>query len=174
MSFEITEASHLLKLAEQGALLLDVRSAAEFREVHVEGAVNLPLENVSPDAVKQIIDQNHKSSVVVLLCAAGTRARKAAEMLEASNLKLTVITGGTNSCIQLGIPVNRSTSKTISIERQVRIGAGAIVFIGVALGHFVHPYFYFLSGFIGAGLMFAGITDWCGMGLLLSKAPWNK
>lgn len=174
MSFEITEASHLLKLSEQGALLLDVRSAAEFKQVHVEGAINLPLEKVSHDAVKKIINENHKGPFVVLLCAAGTRARKAAEILESANLRLTVITGGTNSCIQLGIPVNRSASKMISIARQVRIAAGALVFTAVTLGYFINPSFYFFSGFIGVGLMFAGITDWCGMGLLIAKAPWNK
>lgn len=174
MSFEITEASHLLKLSEQGALLLDVRSPAEYRSLHVQGAINLPLEKITPVAVKNLITENHKNPVVVLLCASGSRARRAADRLESSDLKLTVITGGTNSCIQLGIPINRGKSKMISIERQVRIGAGFFVLTGVALGYWVNPAFYFLSGFIGAGLMFAGITDWCGMGMLLARAPWNK
>ncbi|NBX01174.1 DUF2892 domain-containing protein [bacterium] len=174
MSFEITEASHLLKLSEQGALLLDVRSPAEYRSVHVQGAINLPLENVTPSKVKDLLKTNHKNPVVVLLCASGTRARAAADRLESSDLKLTVITGGTNSCIQLGIPVNRTKTKMISIERQVRIGAGFLVLTGVALGYWVAPSFYLLSGFIGGGLMFAGITDWCGMGMLLARAPWNK
>jgi rhodanese-related sulfurtransferase len=174
MSFEITEACHLLKLSEQGALLLDVRSPAEYRSVHVQGAINLPLENVTASRVKELIQSNHKNPVVVLLCASGTRARTAADRLESSDLKLTVITGGTNSCIQLGIPVNRTKTKMISIERQVRIGAGFLVLTGVALGYWVAPAFYLLSGFIGAGLMFAGITDWCGMGMLLARAPWNK
>ncbi|NBV38491.1 MAG: DUF2892 domain-containing protein [Verrucomicrobia bacterium] len=174
MSFEITEACHLLKLSEQGALLLDVRSPAEYRSVHVQGAINLPLENVTASRVKELIQSNHKNPVVVLLCASGTRARTAADRLESSDLKLTVITGGTNSCIQLGIPVNRTKTQMISIERQVRIGAGFLVLTGVALGYWVAPAFYLLSGFIGAGLMFAGITDWCGMGMLLARAPWNK
>lgn len=174
MPFEITEASHLLKLSDQGALLLDVRSPAEYRSVHVQGAINLPLENVTASTVKDLLKKNHKSPVVVLLCASGIRARAAADRLESSDLKLTVITGGTNSCIQLGIPVNRSKTKMISLERQVRIGAGFLTLVGVALGFWISPYFYFLSGFIGAGLMFAGITDWCGMGMLLARAPWNK
>ena len=173
MAFEVNDASFVSKLAEQGAVLLDVRSPAEFRQVHVAGAINLPLEKVSEVSVKKIL-QAKASSVVVLLCAAGTRARKAAEQLEASDLKLVVITGGTNACLQLNIPVIRGETKTISIERQVRIAAGAIVLIGVVLGFTVHPYFFFVSGFIGAGLMFAGITDWCGMGMLIAKAPWNK
>jgi hypothetical protein len=62
----------------------------------------------------------------------------------------------------------------ISLERQVRITAGALVVIGVALGWFVHPGFYGLSAFIGAGLVFAGVTDICGLCVLLAKLPWNK
>jgi predicted branched-subunit amino acid permease len=62
----------------------------------------------------------------------------------------------------------------MSLERQVRITAGSLVFIGVALGWFVHRGFYGLSAFVGAGLVFAGITDFCGMGLLLARMPWNK
>ena len=68
----------------------------------------------------------------------------------------------------------RSAVKVISLERQVRIAAGAIVFTGVLLARFVNFDFIWLSGFVGAGLVFAGITDFCGMGLLLAKLPWNK
>lgn len=64
--------------------------------------------------------------------------------------------------------------KAISLERQVRIAAGLMVLTGVVLGTWLHPACYGLSAFVGAGLTFAGITDWCGMGLLLAKAPWNQ
>ena len=75
--------------------------------------------------------------------------------------------------MEAGLPVDRGTVKAISLERQVRIGAGSLVLAGVLLAIFLHPYFIALSGFVGAGLVFAGLTDWCGMGLLLAKAPWN-
>ena len=75
---------------------------------------------------------------------------------------------------EAGLPVNRGSSKVISLERQVRIAAGAIVLTGVLLAHFVHPTFIWLSGLVGAGLTFAGITDWCGMGMLIAKMPWNQ
>jgi hypothetical protein len=110
----------------------------------------------------------------VLLCASGGRARTAAKKLEASGLKTLVVQGGTNSCQQAGLPMDKDAGGMISVERQVRIAAGTLVFGGVMLGANVHPYFYGLSGFIGAGLVFAGVTDWCGMGLLIAKAPWNK
>ena len=76
--------------------------------------------------------------------------------------------------IEAGLPVDRGTAKVMSLERQVRIGAGSLVLLGVILGLLVNPYFIALSGFVGAGLIFAGLTDWCGMGLLLAKAPWNS
>jgi hypothetical protein len=72
------------------------------------------------------------------------------------------------------LPVTRGVVKVISLERQVRIAAGSLVLVGVLLAIFVHPYFIGLSAFVGAGLVFAGITDWCGMGLLLAKLPWNS
>lgn len=62
----------------------------------------------------------------------------------------------------------------ISLERQVRIAAGALVLIGLALAWAIHPYFLALAAFVGAGQVFAGLTDFCGMAILLSKMPWNR
>jgi hypothetical protein len=83
------------------------------------------------------------------------------------------VEGGTKACEHTDLPLVRG-KKAISLERQVRIVAGSLVLIGVILGTWVHPYFYGLSGFVGAGLLFAGISDTCGMGMLLSKMPWNQ
>jgi rhodanese-related sulfurtransferase len=85
-----------------------------------------------------------------------------------------VVEGGTLAWIAANLPVTRSAVKMISLERQVRIAAGSLVLIGVLLGWFVHRGFYGLAAFVGAGLVFAGITDFCGMGLLLAKLPWNR
>ncbi|MCE0521452.1 MAG: rhodanese family protein, partial [Methylacidiphilales bacterium] len=101
-------------------------------------------------------------------------ASKAAEKLAKEGLNnAVVVEGGTLAWIDAGLPVNRGTTKVISLERQVRIVAGSLVLTGVLLAIFVHPYFIGLSAFVGAGLIFAGITDWCGMGLLLARLPWN-
>ena len=85
-----------------------------------------------------------------------------------------VVTGGTLAWIDAGLPVTRGTAKVISLERQVRIVAGALVVTGVVLAQSVNHWFIGLSAFVGAGLVFAGITDFCGMGLLLARMPWNK
>lgn len=98
----------------------------------------------------------------------------ACEKLTAAGVdQLTNVTGGTNAWIEAQLPVDEGKG-VISIERQVRIGAGMFVFIGVLLGAFVNPLWLILPGFAGAGLAFAGITDFCGMGLVLAKMPWNK
>jgi NADPH-dependent 2,4-dienoyl-CoA reductase/sulfur reductase-like enzyme/rhodanese-related sulfurtransferase len=163
---------NVLEESRGGALLLDVRSAGEYRSVHVEGAVNLPLERVNPDSVRAIL--GGRDATVVLLCASGGRARAAAKRLIPAGLRAIVVTGGTKACVSQGLPVRRATGGSIELERQVRIGAGLLVAAGVALGTWVHPGFYGLSGFVGCGLVFAGVTDFCGMGLLLARMPWNR
>ena len=79
--------------------------------------------------------------------------------------KATQIDGNPNVALMFWWPV---------LERQVRIVAGFLTLVGAVLGFFVNPYFIGLSAFIGAGLMFAGITDTCGMGMMLAKMPWNR
>jgi len=116
-----------------------------------------------------------KEATICVLCEKGGRAAIAAEhLLKAGHSDVHVVTGGTEAWALQGLPVEGSGRKPISIERQVRIGAGGLVLIGVILGFAFHPGFFALSAFIGAGLVFAGVTDWCGMGLLLAKAPWNS
>jgi hypothetical protein len=83
------------------------------------------------------------------------------------------VEGGTLACEQAGLPIVRGR-KAISLERQVRIAAGSLVVTGAVLGYLVHPAFIGLAAFIGAGLVFAGITDTCGMGMLLARMPWNR
>jgi hypothetical protein len=85
-----------------------------------------------------------------------------------------VVEGGTDGWVRAGCPVERSDRKTISLERQVRIGAGLLVLLGVAMGFGLHAGYFALSAFVGAGLVVAGITDWCGMGMLLARMPWNR
>jgi rhodanese-related sulfurtransferase len=173
MIIETIAADQVPSEREAGSLLLDVRSPAEFRGGHVRGAVNLPLEAVTAAKVGGLRGAD-ATRRVVLLCASGKRATVAAERIAGKGIQFLVVTGGTAACAQAGLPLDKTSNGVISIERQVRIAAGTLVFGGVLLGAYVSPVFYGLSGFIGFGLIFAGVTDWCGMGLLLAKAPWNK
>ena len=82
--------------------------------------------------------------------------------------------GGTEAWVKAGLPVNRGTTAMVSLENQVRIAAGGIVLTGVLLTQFVNPAFIWLSGFVGVGLLISGFTDWCGMGMLIARMPWNQ
>jgi rhodanese-related sulfurtransferase len=153
--------------------LIDVRTPAEFREIHVEFARNVPLDRLDPTAV--IGARNGSAGEpLYIVCRSGSRGREACEkFIKSGYMNIVNVEGGTLACEQAGLPVVRG-KKAISLERQVRIAAGSLVLLGVLLGWFVDPLFIGLSAFVGAGLIFAGVTDTCGMAILLGKMPWNQ
>lgn len=108
------------------------------------------------------------------ICRSGSRGRQAAERFHAAGFTRVVnVEGGTLAWERAGLPVVRGRA-AVALERQVRIAAGALVVLGTALGAFVHPAFLGLAAFVGAGLVFAGVTDTCGLGMLLARMPWNR
>lgn len=160
--------------ARPEAAVLDVRTPVEFAEVHVPQARLMPLDKLDP---RRLVEDGTvpAEEPFYLLCRTGKRAAAAAEQFgKAGYANGVVVEGGTLGWIEAGLPVDRGRTKVISLERQVRIVAGSLILVGAILGHFVHYGFFGLSAFVGAGLLFAGITDFCGMGLLLAKAPWNQ
>jgi rhodanese-related sulfurtransferase len=149
--------------------LIDVRTPSEFRSVHAKDAENFPMESLDVAALPF-----EKSEPLHLICQSGGRSAKACQKLEAAGYEAVVnVEGGTSAWQAAGLPVVEG-AKTISLERQVRIAAGSLIVTGAAIGYFVHPGGYGLSAFVGAGLVFAGITDTCGMGMLIAKMPWNR
>lgn len=162
-----------LALTRGPVSLLDVRTPAEFAEVHATGAINVPLDRLTVSSVREALP-HAGAAPIYILCRSGARAEIAAEKLASAGAPHgIVVKGGTLAWKAAGLPVEESPVRAISLERQVRIGAGALVLIGVAFALLAHPAFLALSAFVGLGLVFAGITDWCGLGLLLAKAPWN-
>lgn len=153
-------------------LLVDVRTPAEFREVHVTGAVNVPLDQLTPD---RIFSQAHGSSppAVHFICKKGGRGRQACEKVIPVGLTAINVEGGTEACVAAGLPVECG-KKSISLERQVRMIAGTLVATGAILAMVVHPYFAGIPAFVGLGLLYAGATDSCMMGMALAKMPWNQ
>ncbi len=158
--------------AGQAVELIDVRTPAEFREVHVTFARNVPLDQLN---ATQVADgRNGSSQPLYVICRSGSRGKQACEKLvSAGYTKVINVEGGTQAWDQAGLPVVRG-QQAMSLERQVRIAAGSLVVLGSALGAFVSPYWIGLAAFVGAGLVFAGITDTCGMGMLLARMPWNQ
>jgi len=151
-------------------LMLDVRTPAEYGEVHIPGSTLMPLDRLN---ARKLQDEAGDRPCV-LVCRSGKRAEQARQKLAAAGaIPLAVLEGGVSGWEGAGLPVRRGRA-AVSLERQVRIAAGLLVLTGVILGIALHPAFLGLSAFAGAGLVFAGITDWCGMGLLLARMPWNR
>jgi rhodanese-related sulfurtransferase len=164
----------LEQLRQQGKTfeLIDVRTPAEFRALHAEPAKNYPLDALHGSTLRELADRAAKHTLY-LICQKGGRGKTACEQLRACGAEnIANIEGGTLAWEAAGLPVIRG-EQTMSLERQVRIAAGSLVVVGAALAWFVHPAFVGLSALVGAGLVFAGITDTCGMGMLLAKMPWN-
>lgn len=152
--------------------VVDVRTAKEFAACHVLGAVNLPLDQVSIEAVAAL---RRGPGPIYLLCQSGVRATAAGERLAAAGMtEVVVVDGGTAGCVQAAIPVLRSGGSVFSLERQLRTIIGLGVCTGALLAWSVHPAWIGLSAFFGAGLVFAGVTDLCPLGLLLARMPWNR
>jgi rhodanese-related sulfurtransferase len=150
--------------------LVDVRSPAEFQSVHIPGSYNVPLDQLAEHRA----EFGSIGSPIVLVCRSGMRARQAEQSLaEADIPRLHVLDGGVSAWESAGLTVTRG-KQAWSIERQVRAIAGGLVLLGV-LGSvlFWQPLVY-LSMFVGAGLLFAGVTDTCAMGLMLARMPWNR
>jgi rhodanese-related sulfurtransferase len=151
--------------------LIDVRTPAEYGEVHISGTRLMPLDRLDAEEVKTTVDG---ADACVIICRSGKRAEQAGRKLAAAGCEnVQVLEGGVDAWVAAGFPVQRGKA-AMSLERQVRIAAGLMVLTGVILGTWVHPGFYGLSAFVGAGLTFAGLTDWCGMAMLLARMPWNQ
>ena len=163
----------LLRLrAERPATrLLDVRTPGEFEAEHIEGAYNVPLDALAEHGPEI---RAGVAGPVVLVCRSGQRARRAEEALTAAGMDdLYVLDGGMSAWTAAARPVRRGAPR-MSLERQVRIAAGAMAAAGGFLALFVNPLFAALPAFVGSGLVFAGVTDTCAMGMLIARLPYNR
>jgi rhodanese-related sulfurtransferase len=154
------------RLVDDGGVLVDIRGTAEHARERIPGARNLPLgSGIKVEA----------SAPVVFHCRSGGRtSANAATLAQAANSEAYILDGGLDAWKRAGLPVVVDPSQSIDIMRQVQVGTGSLVFLGALLGFFVRPEFYLLSGLIGAGLVFAGLSGWCGMAKLLGLMPWNR
>lgn len=150
--------------------LIDVREFAEYAGGRIVGSTLVPLASLESGAAG--LDRTRE---LVLICRAGRRSREAAKRLGAMGFgKLTVLEGGLDAWKGAGLAVEKDPSAPWALERQVRLVAGLLVLTGALLAHFVSPNWIWLSGFVGAGLTFAAVTDTCMMGNMLAAMPWNR
>lgn len=154
--------------------LIDVRTSPEFREVRAAPARSVPLDELDPHTVMQNRPGGEDRPVYVI-CKSGRRGEKARQkFISAGFTNVCNIEGGTEAWEAAGLPVVRG-QKAVSLERQVRIAAGFIVFVGAVSAMVTgNVWLAGIPAFVGAGLMFAGITDTCAMGMLIAKMPWNR
>ncbi len=162
--------AHTLKqwLDQQSVTLIDVREPAEFAGEHIPGATLVPLSRFDPQKIPQ-------DDRLVLYCRSGNRSAIAAQKLfDAGFEQVTHLSCGIGAWKEAGYPTVVNKNAPISLQRQVQITAGSLIVLGTLLGVAVSPWFLLLSGAVGAGLVFSGITDTCVLGMLLAKLPYNQ
>ena len=164
------DALTLEKLLHKGDVtLIDVRELDEYRSERIEGSKLFPLSTF--DLEKLPLEGN---KLFVLTCRSANRSGQAAQrLLAAGYTEVTHLQGGLNAWKQAGLPLKRQSNAPISL-RQVHIVAGSLVVTGILLGSLVTPGFFVLSGLVGCGLLFSGISDNCMMANLLAKLPYNQ
>lgn len=175
MSISI-RADELKNALPAGCIILDVRTAMEHAEKHIgRDHAHVPLDALDPVTFMQQHGLGRDARVYILCRSGGRAAQAAAKFMEAGYPNATVIEGGIMACESCGHAIKTGPAPAqLSLERQVRIAAGLLAGGGALLGLLAHPLFTLIPLFVGGGLVFAGITDRCGMALLLAKAPWNK
>lgn len=159
--------------AEKGDTTVDfinVCTPAEYKEKHISGVRNAPL-----DELKNRLNEFEGKSTVYIHCRSGNRGRQAIEQLQALGVtaNLVNVEGGLLAWDAAGFTTASLTSR-LPIMRQVFIVAGSLVLAGYILSLIMHPFFILMSVFVGVGLLFSGLSGWCGMSYLLAKMPWNK
>ncbi len=170
----ISTAEFAAVLAKGPACVLDVRTPAEFAECHVAGAKLAPLDALDPrkatDALKPA-----DGTPIYLLCKGGTRATKAAQQFIATGIaNVCVVTGGTEACVAANVPVERGAKSVIPLDGQVRIAIGVLILVFMLLARYVHYSIGYLIPAMAVALIVSGLTGFCGMAILLGKAPWNQ
>lgn len=156
-------------LIAKGAQLIDIRGADEYAREHIPGAQSVPMEQLSAGSLG-----DHPADTIIFHCKSGNRTKMNAAALHASSAcEAFILDGGIEAWKAAGHPVAKDTKQPLELNRQVQITAGGLAFTGFILGLVVHPGFYALSGAVGAGLTFAGLTGTCAMARLLKLMPWN-
>lgn len=174
MSALVVSPTEVKALSQRPLLLIDVREEDEWRREHISDAQNMPLGHIAPGCFSE--KGLRPSDIVIFHCQSGMRTKKAREQLLAAALpaKALIMQGGIAAWKAAGYPVVRDRRQPLPLMRQVHIAAGTLALGGTLAGALLSPAFYVIPGVVGAGLLVAGVTGWCGMALLLSAMPWNK
>lgn len=159
-------------LIAQGARLIDIREADEYLREHIPLAHLAPLSALEQGGLPASV----RSERIIFHCQSGKRTQNNAAKLQAlaAPAEVLLLEGGIDGWKAAGLPTAEDKSQPLPLMRQVQIAAGGLTLLGVVLGYSMSQGFFLLSGFVGAGLIFAGLTGFCGMARLLDKMPWNR
>lgn len=168
---DVISPARAQSLIREGAVLIDIREADERAREYIPGSKHLPLSRIEEHGIP-----HESAKIAIFHCRSGVRTRAQAQMLKEGIESETVyiVEGGIGGWKLAGLDTIVDRSQPIDIFRQVMITAGTLVLTGVMLGTLVHPAFYGVSAFVGAGLAFSGISGTCMMANLLSLMPWNR
>ncbi|MDH2997093.1 hypothetical protein A1D22_05285 [Pasteurellaceae bacterium LFhippo2] len=158
---------------QQGAVLIDIRNSDEHRREHIEGAMLQPLSQLQATG----LSENIQAKEIIFHCKSGMRTKNASQLLSQiapQGSQVFLLEGGIDGWKKVGFATKIDAKQPLELMRQVQIAAGSLALLGAVLGYTASPAFHFLSGFVGAGLLFAGVTGFCGMARLLAVMPWNK
>jgi rhodanese-related sulfurtransferase len=154
------------------AILIDIREPAEHARENIADARLVPLSRLSAD---QFARERAAATAIIFHCQSGNRTCVNFEKLEAVGLPdIFVLEGGLGAWKQAGLPTRLDRKQPIELQRQVMIAAGTLILTGLILAYLVSPWFIALSAFMGCGLVFAGLSGWCGLAKLLTLMPWNR
>lgn len=158
------------RMAAGEIVLIDIREPSEYAREHIRGARLVPL-----NAIDTHDFDSERDRVAVFTCRSGNRtAMNASRLLAKGFREAYVLDGGLDGWKKAGLPVHFDAGAPLDLQRQVQITAGGMALLGAILAWLVSPWFIALSGFVGAGLMMAGITGYCGMARMLAVMPWNR
>lgn len=172
MSLRTIKPAEARRLLDTGALLIDIREADEHAREKIPGARHLPLSKL--DEANLAV---HRGKPVIFHCKSGARTQANASRLAgklAASCEALIVEGGLDAWRKAGLPVVNDRRQPLELQRQVQIGAGSLALVGTLLGLLVSPWFFAVPAFVGAGLMTAGLTGFCGMARILMRAPWNR
>lgn len=170
ININATEAKRLIDAGE--AVLVDVREPAEFHACRIEGANLVPLGTVCCSA----LPHTSEDKKLIVHCQAGRRGMQACETLQKEDDSRTIyhITGGLNEWQQAGLPITRSKSFFLPLDRQVQLTIGLMLIAFSLLAFFFDPAYALACTFLGGGLTMAGLTGLCGLARIMAKMPWNQ
>lgn len=156
-----------------GALMVDIRQTDEFQREHIPQSRLCSLGEHANASLGITLPAN---KTVIFYCLSGARCELHAQQIAAliPGQRAFLLEGGLNAWKKAGLPVEVDRSQPLPVMRQVQIAAGGLTLTSVILGYTLHPAFFSVAGFIGAGLVFAGVSGFCGMARLLMHMPWNK